>query len=257
MESPTVTLHLVQIHIPDPDYTGSNQRRAHFRLAVKIACGFVGVLWFIFLVNSMLGQDPEPLGIHPRQWTGLPGILFAPLVHEGFEHLIANSPPLLVLGATMLFLYPLSSLRVLPAVYFGTGAVVWLIGRDSVHLGASGLVYGLVSYVFVAGVIRRDRRAVAASLAVCFMYGYLAWGVLPIQNGVSWETHLAAALIGVGSALLLRRLDVSPHKRYDWEANVGGDEGGNGVARSHSIHEDPLVVDAEYRDRGSAPPRND
>ena len=214
----------MQIHIPDPDYTGSAQRRAHFRLALKIASGFVGLLWFIYLVNSGLGQEPEPFGIHPRQWIGLLGIVFAPLAHGGFAHLIANSPPLLVLGTAMLFLYPISALRVLPAVYFGTGIVVWLFGRDSVHFGASGLVYGLVSYIFVAGVLRRDRRAVAASLVVCFMYGYLAYGVLPTQPGVSWETHLAAALIGVGYAIALRRLDVPPRKRYAWEGNIGEDE---------------------------------
>lgn len=221
----------MQIHIPDPDYTGSEQARAHFRLAVKIAFGFVGLLWLIYLMTSGLGQEPEPFGIHPRQWAGLPGIVFAPLVHDGFAHLIANSPPLLVLGTAMLFLYPLSALRVLPAVYFGTGIVVWLFGRDSVHFGASGLVYGLVSYIFLAGVLRRDRRAVAASLVVCFMYGSLAWGVLPTQSGVSWETHLAAALIGVGFAIALRRLDVPPRKRYAWEGNIGEDENDGGNSR--------------------------
>ncbi len=247
----------MQIHIPDPDYTGSHQRRAHFRLAVKIACGFVGILWFIYLVNSGLDQEPAPFGIRPRQLTGLLGILFAPLVHDGFAHLIANTPPLLVLGTAMLFLYPISALRVLPAVYFGTGILVWMCGRDSVHFGASGLVYGLVAYVFLAGVLRRDRRAVAASLVVCFMYGYLAYGVMPTQPGVSWETHLAAALIGVGSALALRRLDVPPRKRYAWEGNIGEDPDGDGMSRSHASHDEALVVDAEYRDRVIAPRRSD
>ena len=84
-------------------------------------------------------------------------------------------------------------------------------------VGASGLVYGLVSYIFVAGVIRRDRRAIAASLLVSFLYGSLVWGVLPIEPGVSWETHLAAALIGLALAIALRRLDIPPRKRYAWE----------------------------------------
>jgi membrane associated rhomboid family serine protease len=79
------------------------------------------------------------------------------------------------------------------------------------------LVYGLVSYIFVAGLIRRDRRAIAASLLVCFMYGALAWGILPIERGISWETHLAAALIGVLLAITLRRLDLPPRTRYSWE----------------------------------------
>ena len=79
------------------------------------------------------------------------------------------------------------------------------------------MVYGLVSYIFVAGLLRRDRRAIATSLVVSFMYGSLAWGVLPTRSGVSWETHLAAALIGVALAIALRRLDVPPRKRYVWE----------------------------------------
>jgi membrane associated rhomboid family serine protease len=123
----------------------------------------------------------------------------------------------------MLFLYPQSTLRVLSAVYLGPGVLVWLFGRGSVHLGASGLVYGLVSYVLAAGLLRRDRRAIAASLLVVFMYGSLAWGVLPIQPGVSWETHLSAALIGALLALALRRLDIPPRKRYGWEDQAAED----------------------------------
>ena len=93
------------------------------------------------------------------------------------------------------------------------------------HLGASGLVYGLVSYILVAGIIRRDRRAIAASLLVCFMYGTLVWGVLPIESGVSWETHLAAAAIGVAMAIMLRRIDIPPRRRYTWEDEADEEEG--------------------------------
>ena len=207
----------MQIYVPDPDRTGSERVRAHFRLAAKISFGFVALLWLIYSLSLWLDLEPDVSGIRPRQLDGLPGIFFAPLVHANFAHLVANSPPLLVLGTAMLFLYPNSALRVLPAVYLGTGVVVWLLGRDSVHFGASGLVYGLVAYVFVAGLLRRDRRAIAASLVVCFMYGSLAWGLVPTQIGVSWETHLAAALIGVAMAIALRRLDVLPPKRYVWE----------------------------------------
>jgi membrane associated rhomboid family serine protease len=149
--------------------------------------------------------------------TGLPGILLAPLVHAGFIHLIANSLPLVVLGTTMLHLYPKSALRVLPAVYLGPGVAVWLFARSSIHVGGSGLVYGLFGYILVAGIIRRDRRAIAASLLVCFMYGALVWGVLPIKPEFSWETHLAAALIGVVLAIVLRHLDIPPRTRYSWE----------------------------------------
>ncbi len=207
----------MQFHVPDPAFTGSAQNRAHFRLAAKIAFGFVALIWLIHLMNWGLDLDPWPFGIRPRRLDGLPGIFLAPLVHASFDHLIANTLPLLVVGTAMLFLYPNATPKVVPLVYLGPGIAVWLFGRASVHLGASGLVYGLVSYVFVAGILRRDRRAIAASLVVAFMYGSLVWGMVPVPLGVSWETHLAAALIGVVSAIVLRRLDVPPRKRYLWE----------------------------------------
>jgi membrane associated rhomboid family serine protease len=211
--------------VPDPRYTHSAPARALLALALRIALGFVALLWLVHLMHWGLDLDPRPFGLRPREALGLVGIVTAPLVHSDFAHLVANSVPLAALGAAMLFLYPHSSLRVLPAVYFGTGALVWTFGRGSVHLGASGLVYGLVSYVFFAGLLRRDRRAVAASLLVVLTYGSLAWGVLPIDPRTSWETHLAAAVIGLALALALRRLDIPPRKRYSWEDEVETDDG--------------------------------
>lgn len=207
----------MQIELSDGVHTESERARDSFRLAAKLSLGFVAVIWLVQLLNWGLDVGPDALGVRPREWSGLTGILFAPLLHDGFAHLIANSFPLLVLGTAMLYLYPRSSRRVLPAVYLGPGVAVWLFARGGVHVGASGLVYGLVSYIFVAGLLRRDRRAVATSLLVCFMYGALVWGVLPIVPRVSWETHLAAALIGAALAVALRRLDLPLRKRYDWE----------------------------------------
>jgi membrane associated rhomboid family serine protease len=167
-------------------------------------------------------------------WLGMLGVIFAPLLHGGPEHLLANTPPLLVAGTAMLYLYPRSSPSALAAVYFGSGIAVWALGRSSMHLGASGLVYGLVSYILVAGLLRRDRRAIAASLLVCFMYGALVWGILPIESGVSWETHLAAALIGAAMAIKLRNFDIPPRRRYTWEDE---DEaaGGEGQVPPHPL----------------------
>lgn len=211
----------MQIHVLDPDYASSERARANFRLALKIALGFVALIWLIDIVNWALALELQRFGVRPRQLAGLPGILLAPLLHGGPVHLVANSLPLLVLGTGMLYLYPNSALTVLPAVYLGPGIAVWLFAGGSVHVGSSGLVYGLASYVFVAGVLRLDRRAIAASLLVSFLYGSLVWGVLPIQPGVSWQTHLAAALIGLALAIALRRLDIPPRKRYSWEDEEG------------------------------------
>ena len=202
-------------HTLDPAYVHSPQAREHSRLAVKLVVGFVALLWLIPLLGW--GLDLQQFGVRPRQWIGLPGILFAPLLHAGLGHLVANTVPLLVLGIAMLHLYPTGSFRVLPAIYLGPGIAVWLFARDGNHVGASGLIYGLVAYVFVAGLIRRDRRAIGASLLVAFLYGTMVWGVLPLEPGVSWETHLAAALIGVAMAFMTRSTDLAPRAQYSWE----------------------------------------
>jgi membrane associated rhomboid family serine protease len=207
----------MRIHVPDPAHTDSDRARANFRLAAKLALSFVALLWAIELLNFAFDLGVEDLGIRPRTLTGLPGIIVAPLVHASVEHLIANSLPLLVLGTAMLYLYPTAATRVLPAVYFGPGVMVWLFARGGVHVGASGLIFGLISYILVAGLIRRDRRAIAASLLVAFMYGASVSGVLPTRQHVSWETHLSAALIGLLLAIVLRRLDLPPRRRYSWE----------------------------------------
>lgn len=207
----------MQLDVPDPTRTQSAQSRNHFRLALRIGVGFVALLWVVHGINTALGLDPGRSGVRPGEWSGLPGIVFAPLVHGDFSHLLSNSLPLLVLLPTMLFLYPYAALRALPAVWFVPGIAVWCFGRDSAHFGASGLVYGLAFYILTAGILRRDRRAIAAALVVWFLYGSLVWGVLPVPSGVSWETHLAAALVGASSGIVLRGLDRLPRKRYAWE----------------------------------------
>jgi len=207
----------MQIDKPDPAYTGSERARHNFRLAFKLALGFVLVLVSIHLLNVLLGMALSQFGLQPRQLFGLLGIVSAPLLHGSWGHLLSNALPLLVLGTGLLYLYPSSALPVFTAVYLGTGLVVWLVARSALHIGASGLVYGLAVYIFTAGLLRRDKRAIAASLLVYFLYGTLVWGVFPIQTGVSWETHLVAAIIGLSLAFYYRQLDQVPRKRYEWE----------------------------------------
>ncbi len=220
----------MQLHLLDPDYSGAERARANFALALRLALLFVALLWLVHGVDRALGLELARFGIRPRQASGLTGILWAPLLHADWRHLFDNSLPLLVLVTGMLYLYPHSALRVMPAVYLGAGAAVWALGRDAVHIGASGLVYGLAAYIFAGGILRRDVRAVAAAMAVYFLYGTLVFGILPIRSGHSWETHLAAAVLAVLLAIRYRRLDTPPRKRYGWEdeddaadADVAGD----------------------------------
>jgi membrane associated rhomboid family serine protease len=244
----------MQVHHLDPAFTTHARDRANFQLAMMLAAGFIGLLWLIQLSNFVLGLGPADLGVRPRELSGLLGVIFAPLLHGNPEHLLANTPPLLVAGTTLLYLYPRSSPIVLPVVYLGTGMAVWLLGRSSMHLGASGLVYGLVSYILVAGLLRRDRRAIGAALLVCFLYGALVWGVLPIQTGVSWESHLAAAIIGALMAIKLRPLDIPPARRYSWEDEAEEAEGeGIDADRSKDRIGEPEAL-FEEADRSDRPP---
>jgi membrane associated rhomboid family serine protease len=229
----------MQFHTLDPAYVHSPQAREHSRLVVKLVIGFVALLWLIPLLGW--GLDLQQFGVRPRQWIGLPGILVAPLLHAGLAHLVANTVPLVVLGIAMLHLYPIASFRVLPAIYLGPGIAVWLFARDGNHVGASGLIYGLVAYIFVAGLIRRDRRAIGASLLVAFLYGTLVWGVLPLEAGVSWETHLAAALIGIAMAFVMRHTDLAPRAQYSWEREADEPD------EPHELHQPD-------EEQGSPPP---
>jgi membrane associated rhomboid family serine protease len=205
------------LHLPEPGYNDSDRAQGNFRLALKVSLYFVALLWVVTLLDWGLEMELTRFGVRPRSLPGLPGVLVAPLLHGDFSHLISNSLPLLVLGTGMLYLYPHSSLKVIPAVYLGPGLAVWLFGRPPLHIGASGLVYGLAIYILISGIIRRDTRAVSAAMLVFFLYGTLLWGLLPNHSSISWETHLIAALIGLVLALLFRRLDVPLRKRYDWE----------------------------------------
>ena len=207
----------MQVHATDPAYAASEDSQARFRAAALVSVMFVAALAVVHFASWALGLELQRFGIHPRDVAGLAGIVVAPLLHGDVAHLASNALPLLLAGTALLYLYPDSSRYVLPAVYLGPGILVWLFARDSIHIGASGLVYGILAYVFVGGILRRDRRAWAASILVAFFYGAMVWGVLPIKHGVSWETHLAAAAIGVVLAFALRHRDVPPRKLYSWE----------------------------------------
>ena len=207
----------MQVHVTDPAYAASHESHDRFRAAALVSVLFVAALATIHVLSWALGLDLQRFGIQPRELGGLAGILVAPLLHGDVAHLASNALPLLIAGTALLYLYPDSSRIVLPALYLGPGVLVWMFGRDAIHIGASGLVYGIVAYVFAGGILRRDRRAWAASLLVAFLYGAMVWGVLPIRHGVSWETHLAAAVVGVVLAFALRRRDVPPRKLYSWE----------------------------------------
>jgi len=207
-------MHLDQ---PDPKYTASRKAQRNFILALEAAIMVTGFIWFVWLANAYLGLHLERFGLRPRDLQGLLGVVTAPLLHSSLEHIFSNTAPLLVSLTAMLYLYPNSALRVIPMVWLGTGLLAWLIGRPNVHIGASGFVYGLLAFILVGGMLRKDLRSVAVSLLVWFLYGSMIWGVLPIRPQMSWEMHLSGTLLGIAMAILYRNWDQVPIKRYAWE----------------------------------------
>ncbi len=202
---------------PDPSFTSSPRAQRNFKLALKIAFCLLGFLWVILIIDSVLGLGLLRFGLRPRHLEGLLGVLTAPLLHGGPEHLFSNSLPLMISLTTILYLYPRAALRVIPMIWMGSGLLGWIIGRPSLHFGASGFVYGLLAYVFISGILRMDMRSVAVSVMVWFLYGSMIWGVLPIRPNMSWELHLSGAILGVALAIAYRRWDITPVKRYAWE----------------------------------------
>lgn len=202
---------------PDPRAVSSPRAQRNFKLALKVALVFVGFLWVILIVDSVLGLGLTRFGLRPKHLEGLIGLFTAPLLHGGPQHLFSNTLPLVVSLTTILYLYPAASVRVIPIIWVGSGMLAWLIGRPSLHFGASGFVYGLLAYVFISGILRLDMRSVAVSVMVWFLYGSMIWGVLPIRPNMSWELHLSGAILGVALAIAFRHWDITPVKRYAWE----------------------------------------
>ncbi|HET6604801.1 MAG TPA: rhomboid family intramembrane serine protease [Xanthomonadaceae bacterium] len=203
---------------PNDPQAQARHDAARFRGALLATLCVVALLWAIKTVELVTGLSFSPWAIAPREPAGLVGLLSAPLLHGSVPHLIANTLPLLVLGTLGLVLYPRAMWRALPLIWIGSGLFVWLFGRPSFHLGASGLAHGLMFFVFVTGVLRRDRAAIAGAMITFFLYGGMVLTVLPQEPGISWEAHLGGALSGLLAAGLWRGLDpAAPRKRYSWE----------------------------------------
>jgi len=185
------------------------------RKSILIPAAFIIIIWMIYISQSTFDLPFAHYGILPRKISGIAGIFSAPLIHADISHLISNTPALLILSITVIYFYPDSSLKVLGLIYLLTGILVWLFARQVYHIGASGIIYGLLGFLFFSGVFRRDNRSIAIALLVTFIYGGLIWGVLPGVKGISWESHLFGGISGIIIAFIFRKED--PYIKYDWE----------------------------------------
>lgn len=196
---------------------------------------FVALMWAVKFYEYISGNSLVWFGLYPRTVHGLIGIVTAPLIHGDWSHLISNSIPLIILGSITFFFYRPIAFQVFFWVYLMTGVWVWAAGRDSYHIGASGILYGFVCFLFFSGIFRRNPQLLALSLFVTLLYGSMVWGVFPIKSGISWESHLLGSLAGVITAYNFRKEGPAP-KKYDW----GTDEENEQIDVSgEQLHEDP------------------
>jgi membrane associated rhomboid family serine protease len=178
------------------------------RGAAIFMIGAVVLLWILEAIDTVLLGALDRLGIHAQEPLGWVGIFFAPFLHAGFGHLIANSLPLLVLGFLILVgrggVFRMSVSTSISAASSGLAAWV-LTPAHTVVLGASGVVFGWLTYLMARGFFARDAKSIVISVLVFLLYGSVLWGVFPTAAGVSWQAHLGGAIGGVLAAWLMHR----------------------------------------------------
>ena len=190
--------------------------RKKLLLSMIIPGTFIFLMWMVKIIGVLFDIDLSQFGIYPLKVKGLSGIVFSPFIHADFKHLFSNSLPLFFLSVALFYFYSEVAIKVFAWTFFLTGILVWIAGREAWHIGASGLVYGLASFLFFSGIIRRHFRLIALSLLVVFLYGSMVWGIFPdIYKNVSWESHMLGFISGVGLSVWFR--NEGPQRPvYEW-----------------------------------------
>lgn len=196
---------------------------------------FLLISWMVLFYDNKYNLNLYKLGILPRDIGGLVGILFSPLLHGDIQHIISNTIPILILGTFLFYYYKDYALKVFFIIYFTEGIFVWLLGNldnvnsthASYHIGASGLVYGLASFLFLSGIFKKHKALFGVSLLVTFLYGTIVWGMFPFEwrramhivlehENISWEGHLFGFISGVVLAIYYRKKGIQ-EPSYSWE----------------------------------------
>jgi len=177
---------------------------------------FLLLMWLIKIIEVNFQISFISYGVFPQRIEGLKGILFSPFIHKDFTHLINNSYPIIILGGILFTIYRKIATQLFIWLWLIGGFWLWVIGRPSFHIGASGLIYALASFLLVSGIIRKNPRLTAVSMLVIFLYGSMIWGLLPTKEPISWEGHLAGFIAGILVAIFYRN-EGPKTKKYQWE----------------------------------------
>ncbi|UKN00631.1 rhomboid family intramembrane serine protease [Paracrocinitomix mangrovi] len=194
------------------------------RISFGIALSLVALMWAVFAIEYALDLDWYKYGIYPRTAKGLIGIITSPFLHStrDFAHIINNSVPTLILTWMMFYHYRTIAAQAFVFIYLFTGATIWLFAHNGYHIGMSGVIYGMTSFLITSGFLRRNMRVAAVSLVVVFLYGSTVWGIFPNQPGVSWEAHAFGFIGGIMIALFYRKNGPQPKKlMYEIEEDLG------------------------------------
>lgn len=193
----------------NPSWYKIEKKRA--QLALLPAIVWVVLIWLAFIVDytGLFAWDFSRLGILPGVADGLIGIIFSPFIHSSFSHLLSNTLPLLILIWFLFYFYSKIAFGAFVCLWLSSGLFTWIIGRGSYHVGASGLVFGLLFFLFFSGIFRKYIPLVAVSLIVAFIYGSTIWSIFPITEivdaSISWEGHLSGAISGLIFAIVFRK----------------------------------------------------
>ncbi|MFI2741223.1 rhomboid family intramembrane serine protease [Zhouia sp. PK063] len=212
----------------------------------------VWLLWLVYWVELKFGFNFNDLGVYPRTFSGLRGIFCSPFIHGSVKHLYSNSIPLAVLLALLFLFYRNVKWKVLVFGVLSTGIFTWLLARPAYHIGASGIIYFLFSFIFFKGIFSKYYRLIAISLMVIFLYGGLMWYVFPVDETISWEGHLSGFIAGIlGAMMFHKRNQIST---YNTSSNLDVltyedaflrhfDENGNFIPTSEMEKENDIEID--------------
>ena len=190
--------------------------KSKFIQALFIPVIFILIMWCVKIIELKLGVSFIQYGVFPNKINGLKGILCSPFIHQDYTHLINNTYPILILGGFLFFSYRKIAIQIFILLFFISGLFLWFIGRESFHIGASGIIYALSSFLFFSGLIRKNSNLSALSLIVVFLYGSMFWGMIPSNTSVSWEGHFSGFLAGILLAIIYRKKGPKT-KKYQWE----------------------------------------
>lgn len=221
-----------------------NDRQEHlkFRYAVYMVISFVLILWVIKAIEIAADTSFSNLGVLPRTLKGTIGIFTGPLIHGDVLHLLSNTLPILFLGILLFYFYHKIAIEIFIWIYLVSGFWTWIMARDAYHIGASGIVYGLASFLFFSGIIRRSRQLMTVSAIIIFLYGGMVYGVIPeaVEVNVSWEAHLMGAIVGLLLAFYFRKIKIST------EESTGNHEMEDDIDDKNAVSNTSGLSEIEY-----------